>query len=62
MASKEASFAIIEFDRNQYLKGIEHLGTLHNAIFYKRVLEVSYHPYERKCPLMLFFTLTSKAI
>ena len=46
MASKEVATTIIEFDNNQYLKGIEHLGPLHNAIFYKKVLEISYQPYE----------------
>ncbi|MBT1699633.1 WYL domain-containing protein [Fulvivirgaceae bacterium PWU4] len=37
---------IIDFDNNQYLKGIENLGTLHNAISYKKVLRVTYHPFE----------------
>lgn len=37
---------IIEFDSNQYLKGIEHLGFLYNAIAYKKVLCISYHPYD----------------
>lgn len=46
IVSNEVSDAIIEFDNNQYLKGIEHLGTLHNAIFYKKVLSVSYQPFE----------------
>ncbi|MEO7489758.1 MAG: WYL domain-containing protein [Ferruginibacter sp.] len=50
MASKEAAATIIEFDNNQYLKGIEHLGPLHNAIFYKKVLEISYQPFENETP------------
>lgn len=37
---------IIEFDNNQYLKGIDNLGTLHNAILYKKVLSIAYHPFE----------------
>lgn len=41
---------IIEFDSNQYLKGIENLGTLHNAISYKKVLCISYHPFEADAP------------
>jgi len=53
MASKEAAATIIEFDNNQYLKGIEHLGPLHNAIFYKKVLEISYQPYENETPYNL---------
>jgi predicted DNA-binding transcriptional regulator YafY len=41
---------IIEFDSNQYLKGIEHLGALHSAIFYKKVLCISYQPFENETP------------
>jgi predicted DNA-binding transcriptional regulator YafY len=37
---------IIQFDNNQYLKGIEFLGTLHSSILYKKVLEINYQPYE----------------
>ncbi len=48
--SDEASATIIEFDSNQYLKGIEHLGPLHNAIFYKKVLTISYQPFENATP------------
>lgn len=53
MASKEVAATIIEFDNNQYLKGIEHLGPLHNAIFYKKVLEISYQPFENETPYNL---------
>jgi predicted DNA-binding transcriptional regulator YafY len=38
--------AIIEFDNNQYLKGIEHLGQLYNAILYKTPLLIRYQPYD----------------
>jgi predicted DNA-binding transcriptional regulator YafY len=48
--SKEVSTTIMEFDGNQYLKGIDHLGNLHNAIFYKKVLLVNYQPYENEVP------------
>jgi predicted DNA-binding transcriptional regulator YafY len=44
---------IIEFDSNEYLKGIEHLGPLHNAIFYKKVLSIKYQPYENDAPFEL---------
>ncbi|MEO6135464.1 MAG: WYL domain-containing protein [Ginsengibacter sp.] len=37
---------IMDFDNNRYLKGIENLGPLHNAIFYKKVLAISYQPFE----------------
>ena len=45
-----ASTTIIEFDSNQYLKGIEHLGPLHNAIFYKKILAIRYQPFENETP------------
>ena len=50
IASDEVSDTIIEFDSNQYLKGIEHLGPLHNAIFYKKALNISYQPFENDTP------------
>ena len=50
MASDEKSFTIIEFDSNQYLKGIGHLGPLHSAIFYKKVLMIKYKPFENDTP------------
>jgi predicted DNA-binding transcriptional regulator YafY len=50
---KEAEPTIIEFDANQYLKGIEHLGSLHNAIHYKKVLSVLYQPFENDKPFEL---------
>ncbi len=46
-ASKES---IIEFDNNNYLKGIEHLGYLYNGIFYKKVLRILYQPFENEQP------------
>jgi len=49
-ASDEASATIMEFDGNLYLKGIEHLGPLHNAIYYKKVLTISYQPFENDVP------------
>ena len=39
---------IIDFDNNQYLKGIEKLGELYNAIFYKKVLSINYQPFENE--------------
>lgn len=36
---------IIEFDSNQYLKGIEFLGEVYNAILYSKVLSIDYKPF-----------------
>ncbi len=47
------SQAIISFDSNEYLKGIEHLGTLFDAIIYKKVLNIDYQPYNTEKPLTL---------
>jgi predicted DNA-binding transcriptional regulator YafY len=49
-ASKEA---VISFDSNKYLIGIEHLGVIYNAIRYKKVLKLEYLPFEYEKPLKL---------
>lgn len=46
ISNEVTSSTIIEFDNNQYLKGIEKIGDLYNAIFYKKILQVSYQPFE----------------
>jgi predicted DNA-binding transcriptional regulator YafY len=53
MPSGSKSDKIIEFDSNQYLRGIEHLGNLHSAIFYKKVLNIKYQPFENDAPYSL---------
>lgn len=50
ITSDQESTTIMEFDSNQYLKGIEHLGPLHNAIYYKKLLTISYQPFENDAP------------
>jgi len=50
IATDEPSATIMDFDSNQYLKGIEYLGQLHSAIFYKKVLTISYKPFENDAP------------
>jgi predicted DNA-binding transcriptional regulator YafY len=32
----------MEFENNQDMKGIEHIGTLYDAIIYKKVLKITY--------------------
>lgn len=46
ISSRENSEPILEFDNNQYLKGIEWLGVLFNAISYQKVLSIGYQPFE----------------
>lgn len=50
IVSDKVSTTIMEFDSNQYLKGIEHLGPLHNAIYYKKILSISYQPFQNDVP------------
>ena len=47
--------AIMEFDNNQYLKGIEFLGPLYNAIFYKKVLSIRYQTFDKDTPFDMVF-------
>jgi predicted DNA-binding transcriptional regulator YafY len=37
---------VISFDSNQYLKGIEYLSTLYNAISFKTVLDIAYKDFK----------------
>lgn len=53
LISDESSNTIIDFDSNLYLKGIDHLGGLYNAIFYRKVLQVTYQPYENEVPYVV---------
>ena len=41
---------IISFDSNQYLKGIEHLSVLYNAISFKTVLDITYQDFKSEIP------------
>lgn len=41
----DESEEIIGFDSNVFLKGVEHIGPLFNAILYKRVLTITYKPF-----------------
>jgi len=51
--TSESEKTIIEFDSNQYLRGIEHFGTLYNAILYEKVLKITYCPYVCEKPYEL---------
>lgn len=44
---------ILSFDANQYLKGIEWLGTLYNAIAYKKVMIITYQDFKSNEPYVL---------
>ncbi|MFN4931920.1 MAG: helix-turn-helix transcriptional regulator [Bacteroidota bacterium] len=46
LSTENHSNQIIDFDNNQYLKGIELLGVLYNAIRYKKVLLIQYKPFD----------------
>lgn len=50
MAAGDPSEIIMDFDSNEYLRGVEHLGPLYNAIYYKKVLSISYQPFENETP------------
>lgn len=45
--------AIISFDNNSYLTGIERLSELYYAILYKKTLSISYHPFKSVKPQLL---------
>lgn len=51
----EKKETIIEFDNNEYLKGIDYLGQIYNAIYYKKVLLIEYQPFESESTI--YFTI-----
>lgn len=51
LSTETHSHQIIDFDNNQYLKGIELLGVLYNAIRYKKVLLIQYKPFDSEVGL-----------
>jgi len=46
---------VIEFEQNQYLKGIEHIETIYNAIISKNVLSIEYKSYRQEKPSTIIF-------
>ncbi len=46
---------IIGFETNPYVKGLEHLGTLFNAILYKQALEIEYQSFKSDEPVKHIF-------
>ena len=49
----QQSKPVMSFDANQYLKGIENLGKLFNAITYKKVLLITYQDFKSESPYQL---------
>ena len=41
---------IIGFDHNEYLRGLDHMGELFNAISYRKVLNIKYKPFQSPQP------------
>ena len=46
--NRDQANVIMDFDNNEYLKGIENLGELYNSILYKKVLNIRYKPFEQE--------------
>jgi len=46
MSTKEPKDKLMEFESSEYLKGKDHLGTLYNALYFKKPIKVKYHPYQ----------------
>src|SRR5690606_20516754 len=44
---RDSSHTIIAFEQNQYLKGIEYISELYNAILYKKPLEILYKSFRK---------------
>lgn len=42
--------SIMDFDTNPYLKGFDLIGTLYDAVLYKKVLQVTYQSFDSEAP------------
>jgi predicted DNA-binding transcriptional regulator YafY len=48
--SAQNSTKILDFEQNQFLKGLEYITPIFNAIFFKRVLAIKYLPFREENP------------
>lgn len=46
---------IIEFDQNGYLKGLEHISPLYNAILYKKAISIGYQSFKQEADNTISF-------
>ena len=46
---------IIEFDQNNYLKGLEHITPIYNSILYKHAINIVYQSFNQDAPQSLAF-------
>jgi predicted DNA-binding transcriptional regulator YafY len=46
---------IIEFEQNDYLKGLEHITPIYNAITYKTVISIVYQSFKQDTPQTIIF-------
>jgi predicted DNA-binding transcriptional regulator YafY len=47
---------IISFDNNEYLKGLEFIEPLFNAILYRKLLRIQYHSFKNPEPVEIIFS------
>lgn len=52
----EDSEGIISFDNNEFLKGLEFIDPLFNAILYKKVVKISYQSFKNPEPVDIIFS------
>lgn len=46
---------IIQFEQNEYLKGLEFISVLYNSILYKKVISIEYQGFKQKEPVKYLF-------
>jgi predicted DNA-binding transcriptional regulator YafY len=46
---------IIEFDQNNYLKGLEYITPLYNSILYKKTIQIQYQSFKQDTPYSIHF-------
>src|SRR5690606_11596058 len=48
-----ANSAIVQFEQNQYVRGLHHFSRLFNAIQYRKVLNIVYQGFKQQTPVQI---------
>lgn len=48
-----SQYQIIQFEQNEYLKGIDHITPLYNAILYQKALDIEYRSFKQDTPYII---------
>ncbi len=53
--SKTSTASVIDFEKNEYLKGLDYIDTLYQAVIAKQAIEISYQSFRARQPSTVIF-------